>query len=155
MKHLPLAVLTFIVTLCSSCAKGTSPGNAGSTAPTNLVFTATVSSDNNGSVSFTATATNANSYEFDFGNGIFQTSATGTVVYKYPASGNYTANVVAKNIGGQVTKSTQVAVVISAAAALVWSDEFDVAGAPNTAKWGYDLAVAAGAITSCSIIPTG
>jgi YD repeat-containing protein len=51
-------------------------------------------------VSFTATASNAVSYEFDYGNGIFETTASGVVQYKYNASGNYTVKVTAKGSTG-------------------------------------------------------
>ena len=68
--------------------------------PTNLSVTATVSNDNSGNVVFAASATNANSYEYDFGNGIFQIVGNGNVTYKYPSSGTYTVNVIAKNSNG-------------------------------------------------------
>ncbi|MBU6308059.1 MAG: beta-glucanase precursor, partial [Bacteroidetes bacterium] len=59
-----------------ACGEKKPPPN--NTAPTNLTLTAQVSSDNSGNVSFVATATNAVSYDFDFGNGIFQTVVSGT-----------------------------------------------------------------------------
>jgi beta-glucanase (GH16 family) len=97
-----------------------------------------VNTDNSGNVSFTATATNANTYEFDFGNGIFQNVPSGVVTYKYPASGNYTVNVNAKSSAGlTINKSILINVIV--AQSLVWSDEFNVNGAPDPAKWGYDL----------------
>ena len=107
-------------------------------APSNLTVTATVSADNSGNVNFVASATNATTYDYDFGNGVFQTVPSGTVMYKYPASGNYKVNVIAKSAGGQtISKSIDVAVTV--AQSLIWSDEFDVPGAPNPAKWNYDL----------------
>lgn len=107
-------------------------------APTNLTVTANVSTDNSGNVAFVAAATNATSYDYDFGNGIFQSSASGIVTYKYPASGTYTVNVIAKSSSGQtVSKSIQVTVAVTQS--LVWSEEFDTPGAPDASKWGYDL----------------
>ena len=96
MKHLALCLMTLLL-IISSCGKGNNPANI---APTNLIINATVSNDNSGNVSFTATATNAVSYFFDFGNGIFQTVTLGIVTYKYPASGTYTINVIAKSASG-------------------------------------------------------
>ena len=62
----------------------------------------------------------------------------GVVTYKYPASGNYSVNVIAKSASGQtISKSIQVTVTV--ALSLIWSDEFDTPGAPNPAKWGYDI----------------
>ena len=119
-----------------SCSKGSAP--VVNPAPTNLTVTATVNTDNSGNVNFVASATNAVTYDYDFGNGIFQTVPSGTVMYKYPASGNYKVNVIAKSTSGQtISKSIDVSVTV--AQSLIWSDEFDQPGAPNPAKWNYDL----------------
>lgn len=127
--------LLFISTLACGKKGGEDGNNA---PPANLSVTATVSTDNSGNVSFTATATNAVSYDFDFGNGVFQLVPSGIVTYRYTASGAYTVNVIAKSAGGQtISKSIQVNVAV--AQSVVWSDEFDTPGAPNSAKWGYDL----------------
>lgn len=120
----------------SSCSK-TSPGTDNS-APTNLTLSATVSTDNSGNVSFVATASNAVSYEYDFGNGVYQTVASGSIIYKYPSSGNYTVKVTAKSQGGQTISVTK-QISVSVALTLVWADEFDGNGAPDATKWGYDV----------------
>lgn len=120
----------------SSCGKdGAAP--AGTAAPTNFTLSAVVNPDNSGNVNFTASAVNATTYEFDFGNGFYQTAPTGLVLYKYPTAGTYNVNVLAKNSSGSVSKS--VSVTIGIAQGLVWSEEFSVNGAPDPAKWGYDL----------------
>ncbi len=134
MRFLFAAIL---VPFLISCGKdnGSSTDN---NPPTNLTLNAVVSTDNSGNVAFTAAATNAVTYDFDFGNGVFQTVPSGVVTYKYPASGNYTVNVVAKSSGGQ-TASKSVQITVTVALSLVWSEEFDTPGAPDPAKWGYDL----------------
>lgn len=64
--------------------------------------------------------------------------ASGIVTYKYPSTGTYTVNVIAKSsTGNTISKTVQVTVTV--AMSLVWSDEFNTAGAPDPAKWGYDL----------------
>jgi beta-glucanase (GH16 family) len=108
------------------------------TAPTNVTLSAQVSNDNSGTVAFTATATNAVSFDFDFGNGIFATSATGSTTYRYPASGTYQVNVIAKSAGG-LTASKSTTITVTVAQSLSWSDEFNTPGAPDPSKWGYDL----------------
>ncbi len=132
--------LTTIVCLAAFFlfACGKKDGGSASIIPTNLVFSAVVSTDNSGNVTFTASATNAVSYEFDFGNGLFQTSTTGSYTYKYPTGGTYLVNVIAKSSTGE-TASKSTTITVTKALALVFSDEFDVDGAPNSAKWGYDL----------------
>lgn len=137
MKYFSFLVISIVMTLFTACGKDDPSGPAVVT-PTNLIVSAIVSTDNSGNVSFTATATNAAKYEYDFGNGIFQTVITGAVTYKYPASGTYTVNVVAKSAGGQaISKSIQVTVTVSLS--LLWSEEFNTPGAPDPSKWGYDL----------------
>jgi PKD repeat protein len=137
MKIMPLFFLIPLIGLFSSCSKGNSDPAPG-IAPSNLSITAIVAPDNSGNVSFTATATNAVTYEYNFGNGVFQTVQSGVVTYRYPASGTYTVNVVAKSSGGlTANKSTQVTVTVIQS--LVWSEEFNTDGPPNSARWGYDL----------------
>lgn len=138
MKNFSLLFLLPLFSVLVSCGKDSDDGNNNTTPPSNLTLNAVVSTDNSGNVAFTASATNAVSFEFDFGNGIFQTSASGVLTYKYPSSGTYTVKVTAKSAGGQsISKSIQITVAV--ALTLVWSDEFDTPGAPNPAKWGYDL----------------
>ena len=72
MKYLPLFIFSVAV-IVASCGKGDSPGN-NNVAPTNLTVNAIVSTDNSGNVSFTAAATNAVTYDYDYGNGVFQTA---------------------------------------------------------------------------------
>ena len=130
-----IAIVTVLSAL--SCKKG---GNTGNTdvAPTNLTVNAVVSTDNSGNVAFTATATNAVTYEFGYGNGIFELVPSGKVTYKYPATGTYTVNVIAKSATGKtISKSIQVTVTVGLS--LIFSDEFNTPGAPDATKWGYDI----------------
>jgi len=140
MRFLQLLLLGSLVTVLSSCSK---PSDGGLSVappikimPTNLVITPTVSTDNTGTVSFTANATNANSYSYTFGDGGSTTVASGSTGYKYAASGTYTVTVVAKSITGQ-TASQSIKVTVTVILGLVWSDEFNTPGPPDTTKWGY------------------
>lgn len=125
-----------LLTVFGACGKGDSPSPVGP--PTNLTVSATVSTDNSGNVNFRATATNAVSYDYDLGNGVFRTVADGVLTYRYPASGTYAVNVVAKSANGQ-TASVRTSVTVTVSRSLIWSDEFDSPGAPDPAKWGYDI----------------
>ena len=142
MKLRSVMFLAVFVGLLSSCSKSGSTGNT-DTAPTNLVVSAVVTTNNSGNVSFTASANNAVSYDFDYGNGIFQTVTSGIITYKYPVSGTYTVNVIAKSAGGQtISKSIQVTVIV--VLTLFWSDEFNTPGTPDPSKWGYDIGTGTG-----------
>ncbi len=129
-----LLLMSFTAYSCSKKSNGVEL-----VTPTNLVFSALVSTDSSGNVSFTASADNAAGYEFDYGNGTAKvTLATGDIVYKYPSSGTYTATVTAKsNTGGSASKSTTI--TVNVIRALVWSEEFDYTGLPDAKKWGYDI----------------
>ncbi|MBS1655184.1 MAG: beta-glucanase precursor, partial [Bacteroidetes bacterium] len=74
MQYLSL-ILIAATTFFSSCKKG--GGTETNVAPANLTLNAVVSTDNSGNVSFTASATNAVSYDYDFGNGNYQTVTSG------------------------------------------------------------------------------
>lgn len=141
MRILLLILLIPIQFICSSCSKKSSENSI--IVPSNLSLNAIVSTDNSGNVTFTASAVNAVSYDFDFGNGVFQTVVSGNVTYKYPASGNYTVNVTAKSSSG-LTASKSVQINVTVALTLVWSDEFDSPGSPNPSKWGYDIGTGSG-----------
>jgi beta-glucanase (GH16 family) len=139
MKYLKTVAIVLLATLLINCKKtGNTTGNAG-TPPTNLTISNVVSTNNSGNVTFTASATNATTYYFDFGDGTaIQSNATGSITYKYSSSGTYTATVTAKSSTGQtVVANTQVTVTV--VLTLAWSEEFNTDGAPNPAKWNYDL----------------
>ena len=143
--------LSLLFIIMASCSKGSSGSNNGTVqiAPTNLVVTATASTDGSGNVAFTASATNAVTYIFEYGNGIIETVPSGSINYRYTQIGSitYTVNVTAKSSSNlTISKSITVTVNVTGggAPALVWSEEFNVDGAPNPAKWGYDIGTGGG-----------
>ncbi len=123
------------VSILFSCSKSSTPE---SPAPANLTVSAVVTTDSSGVVNFTAKADNATSYSFDLGNGDHKISASGALNYKYTTSGNYTVIVSAANTAGAAITKT-ITVSIGYKPLLVWAQEFDTDGAPDPAKWGYDL----------------
>ena len=137
MKNTILSFLLPVLLFVSACSKTSTP-STNNTAPTNLTVTANVSTDSSGNVAFIAAATNATSYDFDFGDGSSLNVVSGIYTYKYSNSGTYTVNVIAKNASGLIiSKAIQVIVVVTQAA--IWSDEFNINGAPDASKWTYDL----------------
>ncbi|MFZ1370366.1 MAG: hypothetical protein WAR78_08285, partial [Ferruginibacter sp.] len=143
--------MAFLFIILLSCSKGSSGNGSGTTqtAPSNLVVTATPSSDGSGNVAFTATATNAVTFIYEFGNGIIQTVPGGLITYQYTTVGNitYTVNVTAKSSSGlTISKSIQVTVNTAGGGSptLVFSDEFNADGAPDPNKWGYEIGTGSG-----------
>lgn len=143
MKYIKnsVALIVFFFILMS-CKKG-SENEAAKIAPSNLVITAVPTTDGSGKVAFSATADNAISYAYEFGNGDIKSIAFGSTTYQYSIVGTniYTVTVTASSSAGlTLKKSTQVTITtIAAVPVLVWSEEFNIDGAPDSAKWGYDI----------------
>jgi hypothetical protein len=140
-RLLLLALVSFIF-IGASCKKS-SNGATAQTTPTNLMVIAVVSTDGSGNVAFTATANNATSFAYEFGDGTIATVPTGITNYKYTTVGNipYDVTVTAtSSTGGTLKKRISVTVnVVAGTPGLVWAEEFNVDGAPDPAKWGYDI----------------
>lgn len=140
--RLLLACLAMLL-MGAGCTKEDKNPTPQQTAPTNLVVTATPATDGSGKVAFTATATNAVSYDYEFGNGAIATATTGSTNYQYTLVGTntFTVTVTAKSSNGlTLKKSIPVTVTVTVVApTLLFAEEFNTDGVPNTAKWGYDL----------------
>ncbi|RYY36190.1 MAG: glycosyl hydrolase family protein [Sphingobacteriaceae bacterium] len=138
MKFIRASILILAASLLTYCSKSKGGNDVTPVVPTDLAVVANVNADNSGNVTFTATAKNAASYDYDFGNGTYQNTVSGIVTYQYPQTGTYTVNVIAKSKTNKtISKSIQVTVTVTSS--LKWSDEFNTPGAPDPAKWGYDL----------------
>ncbi|MFD2527716.1 family 16 glycosylhydrolase [Flavihumibacter stibioxidans] len=128
--------------IAAGCSKSNDNGGT-DTAPGQLTISSTVSADGSGSVSFEAKANNTTSYFYELGNGETATAPDGKLTYQYskPGTNTYVVTVKASNEAGQsITKSTQVTVSVTpSGSGLIWSDEFDNNGAPDPAKWVYDI----------------
>lgn len=103
------------------------------------ITTGNPNGDGSGNVNFTINATNATSYKIDFGNGEIKTVKEGSFNYSYsnPGTQTYTISVFAYNLNKEI--STTIPMTLFVASKIIWSDEFNVNGAPNSTYWGYDL----------------
>ena len=143
---LSVFVSAFLFFSCSGDNGGTTGGET-ITKPTNLTVVATPigvstqnpNGDGSGTVNFTISATNATSYKVALGDGETRETSSGTLSYTYNVSGinSYTVYVSAYN-GAQFV-STSIPVTIYVAPKAIWSDEFNVDGAPDATKWAYDI----------------
>lgn len=130
-----------------SCSSGSDSGDDTPviTAPTNLSVQVDVvgktaenpNGDGSGKVKLTINATNATSYKVLINNELKEIT-TGDLTYEFTASGTATYPIIVSAYNGSkyVSKSTSVNVFV--ARKLIWSDEFNVDGAPDTSKWGYN-----------------
>ena len=139
--HKTLTVLFLLISYFTGASCKKSPGTPpAGVAPTNLTLNEVISTDGSGKVSFTATADNAVSYVFDFGDGSSATVPSGVTEYTYTMEGPnpYTVKVTAKS-SSDLNASKSISITVNHVLAVVWSDEFNTDGAPDPAKWGYDL----------------
>lgn len=145
---LTMIMLILNCLLCFSCTKnGDDLTDVKSVVPSNLVVTATIAGvtnekpngDGSGNINFSIKADNATSYKIDFGNGETKTVKAGDFDYSYTTSGikTYTVKVFAYNFSNEI--STSIPITLFVAPKIIWSDEFNVDGAPNSTYWGYDL----------------
>lgn len=120
--------------------------------PSNLELTITVLNaddenihgDGSGIIKCVATADDAVEYGFRFGVGSEMKSMTGEVEFQYTEKGTneYTVYALAySKTDHSVSTNQKVTVYVTEDnfVNLVWSDEFDVDGAPDSSKWNYDL----------------
>jgi beta-glucanase (GH16 family) len=155
MKHyLKKTAFIFLIAssgLINSCSSSDDKNDngSGSTVPTNLQVAVTIAGqdadhpngDGSGNVSFTATANNATGYSFIFPSIAGQYSATGTLQHQFTSLGTNTYSVTVQAYGAGTTvagASTTVSVTVNYQPTLVWSDEFNTDGAPDSSKWGFD-----------------
>lgn len=111
-----------------------------------LVITLVGADDNNpngdgtGVIQCTASATNAVSYGFRFGNSTEVTSTTGNLEYTFTQKGTnvFTVYVYAYSKTGDYINTSKV-VTVFVEPILIFSDEFDSDGSPDSTKWGYDI----------------
>lgn len=132
-----------------SCGGGDSDAD---NVPTNLVMNITIvgsdtsnpNGDGSGVVQITATANNAIRYAFRFENGDLIESPSGSVelVFTNNGTNSYTITAWAYSDTGEfINKSEAITVYKSdqAFATLIFSDEFDYDGNPDSEKWHYQV----------------
>lgn len=137
----------FLALFSCSGSNNDEEGTAVKPVPSNLSVSATlVGSDaqnpnGNGSgvVNFKISANNATSYKIALGNGETKELTNGNFTYTYTASGTntYVIYVSAYNSGQFVSSSISVTVFVQPK--LVWSDEFNIDGAPDVTKWSFQI----------------
>ena len=146
-----IVAIAFVLLSCSGDGGSDEPPVEQEIIPTNLtinvkivgVDTSNPNGNGSGEIVITATATNAVSYKIKFGDGTQTEVVSGIANHTYTTTGtnNYTIEVFAfsetgNSIGDFVRKNV---LVLEGGFSLVWSDEFDVDGAPDSSKWTYDI----------------
>ncbi|NEW80258.1 MAG: glycoside hydrolase family 16 protein [Gelidibacter sp.] len=142
-----LHVLLFSI-LLFSCGGGSDDGDPIDTStPSNLAITANLvgantnntNGDGSGKVIFNFSADNATSYKINFGNGDTAETSSNSISYTYTGGGITNYNVFVSAYKADKFISKNITITIKVNTGLIFSDEFDTPGSPNTNKWTYDL----------------
>lgn len=137
-------ILLFVFQSCSS-SNETGDDTPVNPAPTNLTVNVEIigktaenpNGDGSGKVKLILNATNAQSYKVLINNELKEVTS-GELIYEFKTSGinSYAISVSAYN--GLKYTSTSTTVNVFVARKVIWSDEFNVDGAPDNSKWGYN-----------------
>lgn len=148
MDKINMGILVFMLSIFIGCG-GSSDDSDDELlkAPTNLEIEAIIkgvdasnpNGDGSGEVQFIFSAQNAKLYKLSLGNGEIIESTASSINYTYTGSGiqNFDIYISAYNGAKYISKSISITVKINSG--LVWSDEFNTDGAPNSSNWTYDL----------------
>lgn len=154
MKHIkthlisnPIIGILFIIFILFISCGGSSSTEDLILTPSNLVIEANIvgsntsnpNGDGSGKVIFNFSAENATSFKINLGNSEIIETSSNTLEYTYIGSGVKTFQIFisAYNLDKQISKSISITVKISSG--IVWSDEFNYTGSPDSSKWGYDI----------------
>ncbi|TVZ60286.1 glycosyl hydrolase family 16 [Flavobacteriaceae bacterium MAR_2010_105] len=154
MKKLFYVVILIILCFVS-CSSGDDsngqPQPIENIIPTNLVLNITIvgsnsnnpNGDGTGVIQCSASATNAVKYGFKFDNAPEQESLNGAINHTYTNTGtnSYVVTVFAySSTGHSISTFKNITVYVATTGPqLIWSDEFNIDGAPSSANWTYDL----------------
>ncbi|MFV5698855.1 glycoside hydrolase family 16 protein [Flavobacterium sp. ZT3R17] len=140
-------LLLFLNLIILYSCNGNSREDEIAVAPSNLAISATVIGANaqnpngngTGTVNFSLSATNATSYKILLGNGETKELTSGDFTYTYTTSGTntYVIYVSAYNSGHFI--SSKLSLTVFVGSSLVWSDEFNIDGAPDASKWNFQV----------------
>lgn len=130
-----------------SCSSSSLEEAVASQAPTNLVVTPIIvgattqypNGDGSGVVNFTLSATHATSYKIVLGNGEIKEVTNGSFTYTYTTSGSNTYVLYVSAYNADKFVSTTFSITVLVQPKLVWSDEFNADGAPDSSKWTFQI----------------
>jgi hypothetical protein len=145
-KKLALPMLLFVALL--SCSSGDGGGdNKPDDTPLNVVINAEVvgtttqmpNGDGSGWVNFNISPNSGVTYKVEFGDGVTSEPATGVFTHNYTASGTKTYEVKVTVFDGLKYYTATKSIVLYVPTKVIWSDEFNIDGAPDSNKWALQL----------------
>ena len=131
-----------------SCSSGDSgSNNKPDETPLNIVINAEVvgtttqlpNGNGTGMVNFNISPNNITSYKIVFGDGETIETTTGVFTHSYKTSGTKTYEVQVTAFNGLKYFNATKSIVVFVATTEIWSDEFNIDGAPDTNKWTFQI----------------
>lgn len=92
-----------------------------------------------GKINLSFSANNAEYYRINFGDGETRETSANSLSYTYVGAGTHTYQIFVSAYKGNKFISQEISFTIFVSSALIFADEFNSSGAPNSSKWGYDL----------------
>lgn len=141
-----ISLLLFIIVLLQGCSANSNGGDNNSVIkPSNLVInteivgqnTTNINGDGTGVVNFNVTATNATSYKILIGTESIN-STSGIFSYTFNQMGTYNYTVYVSAYNGSQFISGNKSITVYKATNLLWSDEFNTDGTPDSSKWTFE-----------------
>ncbi len=141
-----LSFSIYSLVLLVSCG-GSSDDDIIDEGPSNLVIEAAIkgqdasnpNGDGSGEVIFNFSAKNAKTYKINLGNDETVETTNTSLAYSYRTSGVNTYIVYISAYNGSKYVSTSVSITIKVNSNLLWADEFNYSGSPDSNKWGYNI----------------
>ena len=139
---------TLLLCILISCSSGDSTGGNTPENPqinvainTEIVGTTTQmpNGDGTGVVKFNISPNSGVTYKVEFGDGVTKEPENANFTYTYTARGTKTYEVKVTVYDGLKYYSATKSLVIYSETRMIWSDEFNIDGAPDTNKWTLQL----------------
>jgi beta-glucanase (GH16 family) len=145
-KIMVLPMLLFVALLSCSSSDSESNNTPDNTL-VNVVINAEVvgttsqlpNGNGSGEVKFNITPSSGISYKVVFGDGETLETSTGVFTHTYKSSGTKTYNIDVTVFNGLKYFTATKSIIIFVATTEIWSDEFNIDGAPDSNKWALQL----------------
>jgi len=142
-----IGFIAIVMTIIISCGGSSDNDVSVVETPSNLIVEATIVGqddthpygDGSGKVIFNFSANNTNLYKINFGNGDILESTGNTLTYTYLGTGTSTFTAYISAYNGDKFISTNISVTVKINSSLLWSDEFNYTGSPDSNKWNYNI----------------
>jgi len=152
-KYKTLLFLGAFLMIFTSCGGDNDDDTSEINIPSNLIIEASLSGSNtefpngdgSGIVTLNFSAENSLLYKINMGNGEVKETTTNKLTYTYSGVGLNTFQIFISAYNGDKFTSSNISITVQigtdpgSGANLIWSDEFNYTGSPESSKWNYNI----------------